>query len=109
MPESFKVLVKELQSLGLDVRLYDNENELELKEEIEDAIDFNIEEQKKMISGENDDVLLENEIEENYVEDEESDTLMDDDDLEDDNDKLFGELDDEDEDFLMEEDLDDEE
>ena len=110
VPESFKVLVKELQSLGLDVRLYDNENELELKEEIEDAIDFNIiEEQKKMISGENDDVLLENEIEENYVEDEESDTLMDDDDLEDDNDKLFGELDDEDEDFLMEEDLDDEE
>ena len=40
IPESFKVLVKELQSLGLDVRLYsDNDEELELKENIDEGID----------------------------------------------------------------------
>ncbi len=42
VPEGFKVLVKELQSLGLDLRLYsDRGNEIELKEDIEDAVDFN--------------------------------------------------------------------
>ena len=70
IPESFKVLIKELQSLGLDIRLYDDDKELELKEEIEDAIDFNIEEQKKMISGEKTDVIIDKELQDNYVEDE---------------------------------------
>ena len=107
IPESFKVLVKELQSLGLDIRLYDNDKELELKEEIEDAIDFNIEEQKKMLNGE--DVMLQDEIEENYVDDEDSAILADDEDFDEDNDELFDDLDDEDEDFLVEEDLEDEE
>ena len=42
VPESFKVLIKELQSLGLDVRLYSKDNkELELKEHIEDGIEYN--------------------------------------------------------------------
>ena len=41
-----------------------------LKEEIEDAIDFNIEEQKKMISGEKTDVIIDKELQDNYVEDE---------------------------------------
>ena len=42
VPESFKVLVKELQSLGLDVRLYSQDNqELELKENIEEGIEYN--------------------------------------------------------------------
>ncbi|MDR0381106.1 MAG: DNA-directed RNA polymerase subunit beta [Oscillospiraceae bacterium] len=37
VPESFKVLIKELQSLGLDVRVLDkNREEIELKEEDED-------------------------------------------------------------------------
>ena len=37
MPESFKVLVKELQSLCLDVRVLDKDGqEIELKEEDED-------------------------------------------------------------------------
>ena len=41
VPESFKVLVKELQSLGLDVRLYSDDNqELELKENIEDELNM---------------------------------------------------------------------
>ena len=84
VPESFKVLVKELQALGLDIRLYDNDNELELKEDIEDAVDFNLDEHKKMISGENSDVALDSEIEENYVDDEEDDELLgDDEDLDD--------------------------
>ncbi len=43
VPESFKVLIKELQSLGLDVRLYsEDDRELELKENIEDAIDIGL-------------------------------------------------------------------
>ena len=42
IPEGFKVLVKELQALGLDIKLYTNKgNEIELKEDIEDGIDFN--------------------------------------------------------------------
>ena len=44
VPAGFKVLIKELQSLGLDVRLYSNEGkELELKENIDEGIDFNLE------------------------------------------------------------------
>ncbi|MCD8038448.1 MAG: DNA-directed RNA polymerase subunit beta [Lachnospiraceae bacterium] len=45
IPESFKVLLKELQSLGLDVKVYDeNRNEVELKESVDytDA-DFRVE------------------------------------------------------------------
>ena len=41
VPEGFKVLVKELQSLGLDVRLYTNDDqEIELRENIEEASSF---------------------------------------------------------------------
>lgn len=44
VPAGFKVLIKELQSLGLDVRLYSQSGEeLELKENIDDGIDFNLE------------------------------------------------------------------
>ena len=40
VPESFKVLVKELQSLALDVRIFSNENELiDIKESVEEEID----------------------------------------------------------------------
>ena len=47
VPESFKVLVKELQSLCLDVKLYSEDNkELELKENIDDGIDLNLEKEK---------------------------------------------------------------
>ena len=42
IPEGFKVLVKELEALGLNIQLFDdNGKELELKEDIEDAVDFN--------------------------------------------------------------------
>ena len=79
VPESFKVLVKELQSLGLDLRLYTKDNvELELKENIEDGIDFNIDDNKKAIG---DTVADESEIKDNYIEadeesEEESDELF---------------------------------
>ena len=109
VPESFKVLVKELQALGLDIRLYDNDKELELKEDIEDAVDFNIDEHKKMISGENSDVAVDSEIEENYIDDEEDDEdgdLLDDDEEIDvglDDDELFDDLDEEGEDDFFDE------
>ena len=41
IPESFKVLIKELQSLGLDVRVYDkDENEIDLKQNFDDELGF---------------------------------------------------------------------
>ena len=45
IPESFKVLLKELQSLGLDVKVYDEDrNEVELKESVDyTETDFRIE------------------------------------------------------------------
>ena len=42
IPEGFKVLVKELQALGLDIQLFNNKgNQIELKEDIDEAVDFN--------------------------------------------------------------------
>jgi DNA-directed RNA polymerase subunit beta len=45
IPESFKVLLKELQSLGLDVKVYDEDrNEVELKESVDyTESDFRVE------------------------------------------------------------------
>lgn len=55
VPEGFKVLIKELQSLGLDIKLYSEDNkELELKENIEDGIDFNFDSGKEDAVDEND-------------------------------------------------------
>ena len=89
VPESFKVLIKELQSLGLDVRLYSEDNEeLEIKEHIDEGIDY---EEAKV--GE--DVLEQSELEDNYIEiDEDAD--IDGNLLDTDEDELFTELDDED-------------
>jgi len=43
VPESFKVLLKELQSLGLDVRvLLDDMTEVEIKEFVDDVDDLNV-------------------------------------------------------------------
>ena len=98
VPESFKVLIKELQSLGLDIRLYSNDNkELELKENIEDGIDFNIDSNKKM--GE-DTVLDESELEDDYIE-------ADDDSLStlEDSDELFESVDEEDDLMTFDNDL----
>ena len=43
VPESFKVLLKELQSLGLDIRvLREDKTEVEIKESIDDVDDLNV-------------------------------------------------------------------
>ena len=101
VPEGFKVLVKELQSLGLDIRLYsDKDTEIELKEDIEDGVDFNVVNDSK---PNEETVLDENELQDGYTEtDEDSE----------DSDSLFEDLSDESDDGLisddyMNEDLDD--
>ena len=82
VPESFKVLIKELQSLGLDVRLYSHDNEeLEIKENIEEGIDFNLEDLEKIMPKENEEELAiidEEELSNEYIEDE---ILLDTDDI----------------------------
>ena len=101
VPESFKVLVKELQSLGLDVRLYSDDNkELELKENIEDGIDFDPEKDKKLLAEE--EVVSEDELKDGYVEDDNDELLMDEEENED-SDELFDELSDEGEDEIFDE------
>ena len=83
VPEGFKVLIKELQSLGLDVRLYsENDEELELKENIDDGIDINLEENKNLLP---DEIAISDEDleEEMTLEDEDSELLEDEDLLED--------------------------
>ena len=90
VPESFKVLIKELQSLGLDVKLYsEDDQELELKEHIEDGIDFNLEKDK--ISLEEENVIENDELESAYIEEdlEDSEELFDTNDLLDDEEELY--------------------
>ena len=103
VPESFKVLVKELQSLGLDVRLYSEDNkELELKEDIEDGIEYDPEKEKKYLAE--DEVVNEEELQDGYVEDLDNDSLLDEEELNDD-DELFEELDDEGDEAIFDSDL----
>ena len=86
VPEGFKVLIKELQSLGLDVRLLSPDNqELELKENIDDGIDFNIDDKKA-----GNEVLDMNDLHDGY----EEEAVMDEEEQEDDE-ALFEELSDE--------------
>ena len=101
VPESFKVLVKELQSLGLDIRLYTKDDkELELKENIEDGIDFNLDNKKALEET----VVDEDEMKDSYIEaDEETEDASD-------SDELFSPIDDNenfDEDLYNEDDMSD--
>ena len=105
VPESFKVLVKELQSLGLDVRLYSEDNqELELKENIDEGIEYDPEKDKKLLAEEEaiDDGDLDG-----YGEETSDDILLEDeeDSMDDDSDDLFEGLDDEDDELLYDNDL----
>ena len=102
VPESFKVLVKELQSLGLDVRLYSEDNqELELKENIDDGIDYDPEKDKKILSEE--EVIMDDELKDGYVEDSEDNDMdiLD----EEESDNLFEDLGDEGEEDIFDSDL----
>ena len=90
IPESFRVLIKELQSLGLDVRVLDEEkNEIDLKQNFDDD-DVGFDSSSLPLG---DDVLVESELD-NYTigdveegeapvaeEDEDSDELIETDDL----------------------------
>ena len=105
VPESFKVLVKELQSLGLDVRLYSDDNqELELKENIEEGIEYDPEKERKLLAEEE---VIDNEELDGYGEETiDEDVLLDDvDEIGDDNDELFEGLDDEGDELLFDSDL----
>ena len=102
VPESFKVLIKELQSLGLDVRLYSEDNkELELKENIEDGIEYDPEKDKKILAE--DEVVAEDDLSDGYIEDTDSDILLDEEEPED-SDELFEDLGDDGEDAIFDED-----
>ena len=103
VPESFKVLVKELQSLGLDVRLYSEDNqELELKENIEDGIEYDPEKDRKYLSE--DEIVAEDDLSDGYSEEVEDDVLLDEEDIED-SDELFDDLGDEDDEAIFDNDL----
>ncbi|MEG2597498.1 MAG: hypothetical protein RR977_03635, partial [Oscillospiraceae bacterium] len=93
IPESFKVLIKELQSLGLDVKVLDkNHDEIDMKQNFEDDDDVSFS------SAEAEDTRFDEDF--HYVEDGEmegyvtadaKDVLSDSDDLEEDEDDLeFG-------------------
>ena len=93
VPESFKVLVKELQSLGLDVRLYSEDNqELELKENIEEGIEYDPEKDGKVLAEE--EVINEGDLD-GYEEESENDEDV----VLEDDDEFFEDVDD-DEDII---------
>ena len=98
VPESFKVLVKELQSLGLDVRLYSEDNqELELKENIEEGIEYDPNQDKKILAE--DEIIADGDLD-GYGEEEDNE-----DSLNEDSDELFEGLDDEGDELLFNDDL----
>ena len=87
VPEGFKVLVKELQSLGLDIRLFtDDDKEIELKENIEDGVDFNAINDAK---PQEENVVLENELNDGYTETDGNSEAEDD---SDDSDEIFEDI-----------------
>ncbi len=106
VPESFKVLVKELQSLGLDVRLYSEDNqELELKENIDEGIEYDPEKEKPVL---NEEEAIDDGDLDGYGEETSDDILLEDDEdnsLDDDSDDLFEEIGDEDDELLYGNDL----
>ena len=98
IPESFKVLVKELQSLGLDIKLYNqsDENEVELQEDVGDDDDLTLnivtpavetdEIKDSMVISDEDGEVIDDEEDEDGEEDDElfDDSFLNDDDFVDD-------------------------
>ncbi len=98
VPESFKVLIKELQSLALDVKVLDgDDNEIELRESIDEDDTANM---KLMPIADDDDIIEHIEAEENKEDGDELDILIDEMD-----DSLFDEDDIDDEDLDITESL----
>ena len=66
IPESFKVLVKELQSLGLDIKLYsETDEEIEIKEHVEEGMEAEERAEDIEVGEVVDDTVHEDESEEN--------------------------------------------
>ena len=105
VPEGFKVLVKELQSLGLDVRLYSEDNqELELKEDVDEGVEYDPNRDGKILSE--DEIVEEGDLKDGYSEETDEDAVLDkEEELDDGKDNLFEELDDEGEELLYDNDL----
>ncbi len=90
IPESFKVLIKELQSMGLDLSVLDKDNnEIDLKRDFDEEDDMGLSIEKDILGSdlvsreENDYNLDENDSDDDLSEDE-TDDMSFDDDLEDD-------------------------
>ena len=89
IPESFKVLVKELQSLGLDVRVYDkDENEIDLKQNFDDELGFTSSDDKAFTQ------VNDAEGAEGYALEDEEGNLIEDEDDEESFDEIFENIDD---------------
>ncbi|MEG2645973.1 MAG: DNA-directed RNA polymerase subunit beta [Clostridia bacterium] len=87
IPESFRVLIKELQSLGLDLQMYNENERLELKESMEDDTDgvepkFDDDIDMTVVDSDFEGMILEDEdgeIIDETLEDDVSDIILDDD------------------------------
>jgi DNA-directed RNA polymerase subunit beta len=89
IPESFKVLVKELQSLGLDVRVYDkDENEIDLKQNFDDELGFTSSDDKAFTQ------VNDAEGADGYALEDEEGNLIEDEDDEESFDEIFEDIDD---------------
>lgn len=98
VPESFKVLIKELQSLSLDVKVLDiNDDEIDLKQSFDDDDDIGL----RPISDDFENIVGEGDLDDGFLADEDEGAL-----LEDDADDL-GVAEDEDELFVGEDDPED--
>ena len=102
VPEGFKVLVKELQSLGLDIKLFtDKGSEIELKENIEDGVDFNSINDSNDTKPQEANVVDEKELSDGYTETDGTDESEEISEMESDSDELFSDLADETDDELL--------
>ena len=102
VPEGFKVLVKELQSLGLDIKLFtDKGSEIELKENIEDGVDFNSINDSNDTKPQEANVVDEKELSDGYTETDGTDESEEISEMENDSDELFSDLADETDDELL--------
>ena len=109
VPEGFKVLVKELQSLGLDIKLFtDKGSEIELKENIEDGVDFNSINDSNDTKPQEANVVDEKELSDGYTETDGTDESEEISEMESDSDELFSDLADETDDELLSSDEDSE-
>jgi len=85
IPESFKVLIKELQSLGLDIKLYnDNDEEIEVKESAEEGVvslDETTEVDESELDSANLNEVSEDELDDDNLEDDFYENILDDDNI----------------------------